>query len=238
MPRAITTAASTSITRTGVHQRCGRACRPDGTADHLGERPGDRVGARGRHGPGRRGRLLDGAHRWVRECRSGRRGCTTTGPGLGGEGGALEGGGGALVGLGVGVGVGVGIGAWVGLGVAGLARGGRRGRRRGVRGVPGGRCGAGDEGGRGEVLDRLAGEHGLHDRAPGGGGEVGPEVAGQEPVERLVALAAHVHHRGGDLRGVADEPRGGDVVVGVGGGAGLARGRATQGQARCGRCRP
>ena len=50
-------------------------------------------------------------------------------------------------------------------------------------------------------------------RGPGLGRVVGAEVRRQPAVERVVALAADVHHRGRQLRGVADEPRRGDVAV-------------------------
>ena len=77
----------------------------------------------------------------------------------------------------------------------------------------------------------------LHHRGPGRGRVVGTEVRRQPAVELLVAVAADVHHRRGQLRGVADEPRRGHLVLAVGRGAGLAGGRAARAPARRCRCR-
>ena len=80
----------------------------------------------------------------------------------------------------------------------------------------------------GSPADGDAVEHRVHQRGPRAGRVVGAEVAGHVAVERAVALAAHVHHRGRDLGGVADEPGRGDVAVGVGGGSGLAGSRPAE----------
>ena len=83
-----------------------------------------------------------------------------------------------------------------------------------------------------ERLHRHAHEVSLHHRGPGRRRVAGAEVAGrtvvrrQPVVERVVAVAADVHHRRRQLRGVADEPGRRDVAVVVGRGAGLAGGRA------------
>src|SRR5690606_12984730 len=82
-----------------------------------------------------------------------------------------------------------------------------------------------DEDRRWERLDRSALVPGVHRRLEGAR-RVGAAVElRQVALELLVALAADVHHRGGQLRGVADEPRRGDLALGVGRRAGLAGGR-------------
>ena len=231
MPSATQTAASSSSTRTGVHHGCRAGARPDRAADALAEGGDDRVvqgrvdvavrtgaahvtSASGATRPAERGAARAGSaaagspSRWRSASASGSPGRRRSASGSAGP--SAVGGGrrrrrrrrrrsASAPSVGVLVGV-LGLARRLGRRRL-LGRRRRQGRLRGPRRAPRRRRTPAAGTPRPRRPPCRA-----HHRGPGLGRVGAAEVRRQPAVELLVALAAHVHDRGRQLRGVAGEP--------------------------------